>query len=171
MGFPRMIVKCTYDKGVALTAREEYDVEYCTPTYCFVRNDNGDVQGFSFDRFIVIQHGVTRASDPEWEDERYTALTKELDGLATECQKMLDSLEAGTREPRNKYSREIKPGVFVDVYDVLRAFNVQDPCLQHLLKKALAAGCRGHKDTKEDLHDILASAQRAVEMYGTWNSD
>lgn len=67
MGFPKMIVRCTYDKGVALTAREEYDVEYCTPTYCFVRNDKGVVQGFSFDRFSVIQHGVTRASDPEWE--------------------------------------------------------------------------------------------------------
>lgn len=71
-------------------------------------------------------------------------------------------------QPNNKYSREIKPGVFVDVYDVLRAFNVTDPCLQHLLKKALAAGCRGHKNTEEDLQDILASAQRAVEMYSEW---
>jgi hypothetical protein len=71
---------------------------------------------------------------------------------------------------RNKYMREVKPGVWVDVYDVLRAWGVVDPCLQHLLKKALASGQRGHKDLKEDLEDILASAKRAVEMHEEWNA-
>jgi hypothetical protein len=71
---------------------------------------------------------------------------------------------------RNKYMRQVKPGVWVDVYDVLRAWNVVDPCLQHLLKKALASGQRGHKDLKEDLEDILASAKRAVEMHEEWTA-
>lgn len=66
---------------------------------------------------------------------------------------------------KNKYSREIKPNVFVDVYDVLKAFNVTDPCLQHLVKKALAVGQRGHKDAGEDYKDILDSAKRAEEMF------
>lgn len=70
---------------------------------------------------------------------------------------------------RNKYMREIKPGVWVDVYDILNAFKVTDPCLQHLLKKALAVGQRGHKDTAEDYKDILASAERAVELFEEWN--
>ena len=64
----------------------------------------------------------------------------------------------------NKYQREIKPGVFVDVYDVLQAFNVTNPALQHLVKKALAVGQRGHKDTAEDLQDIVDSALRAQEL-------
>lgn len=66
---------------------------------------------------------------------------------------------------RNKYMREIAPGVWVDVYDVLYAFDVTDPCLQHLIKKALATGLRGHKDEREDLVDIVDSAKRAVEHY------
>jgi len=70
---------------------------------------------------------------------------------------------------RNKYMREIAPGVWVDVYDVLYAFGVTDPCLQHLLKKALATGLRGHKDTREDLIDIRDSAIRAVEHYDKFN--
>lgn len=68
-----------------------------------------------------------------------------------------------------KYNREIKPGVFVDVYDVLYAFKVTDPCLQHLIKKALAAGQRGHKDARQDLVDIRDSAQRALESYDLWS--
>lgn len=64
----------------------------------------------------------------------------------------------------DKYKREIKPGVWVDVYDVLSAFEVTCPALQHLIKKALAPGKRGHKEKSEDLNDIVASANRAVEL-------
>lgn len=64
----------------------------------------------------------------------------------------------------NKYSREIATGVDVDVYDVLKAWGVTNPALQHLIKKALQAGERGHKDLKEDLLDIIASAKRAYEL-------
>lgn len=64
----------------------------------------------------------------------------------------------------NKYSREIATGVDVDIYDILKAWNVTNPALQHLTKKALQAGGRGHKDLKEDLLDIIASAKRAYEL-------
>jgi hypothetical protein len=47
---------------------------------------------------------------------------------------------------------------------VLKLFNVTDPCLQHIAKKALCAGQRGHKDFKKDLQDILDTAKRAVEI-------
>lgn len=71
------------------------------------------------------------------------------------------------REPAatsdSKYNRPCK-GVTIDVYDVLKAFNVTCPALQHLVKKALAVGQRGHKDASEDLKDILASAKRAIEL-------
>tara|TARA_Y100001951_G_C11279241_1_gene264142 strand:+ start:495 stop:935 length:441 start_codon:yes stop_codon:yes gene_type:complete len=52
----------------------------------------------------------------------------------------------------------------VDVYDVLKAFNVTDPALQHLIKKALNAGLRGHKDLANDLQDITDSAIRAQQL-------
>ena len=71
----------------------------------------------------------------------------------------------------NKYQREIKPGVFVDVYDVLQAFKVTNPALQHLVKKALAVGQRGHKDAAEDLQDIVDSARRAQELNRTVLTD
>ncbi|WNL63655.1 hypothetical protein ST4_097 [Aeromonas phage ST4] len=55
--------------------------------------------------------------------------------------------------------------VKVDVYRVLAAFQVTDPALQHLLKKALCAGLRGHKDREQDLLDIQLSAEKAVDMF------
>ena len=69
----------------------------------------------------------------------------------------------------SKYDRKIdhlvKLDGTVDVYDVLEAFNVTCPALQHLAKKALCAGLRGHKDTQEDLQDIAATAYRAINLH------
>lgn len=69
-----------------------------------------------------------------------------------------------TAAVHSKYHREIKPGVFVDVYDVLHAWAVINPALQHLVKKALQPGERGHKTMAEDLNDIIVSANRAAEL-------
>lgn len=73
-------------------------------------------------------------------------------------------LNADTPPKANKYLREVKPGVMIDVYDVLQAWRVDNPALQHLIKKALQAGQRGHKSRDEDLEDIVASAVRAREL-------
>jgi len=56
--------------------------------------------------------------------------------------------------------------VTVDVYRVIEAFGVASAPLQHLVKKALCAGLRGHKDRIQDLSDILLSAQKALQMAG-----
>ena len=42
--------------------------------------------------------------------------------------------------------------------------NVTNPALQHLIKKALQAGGRGHKSREQDLQDIIDSAIRAKEL-------
>lgn len=63
----------------------------------------------------------------------------------------------------SKYTKAIH-GVSVDVYDVLQAWGVSNPALQHLIKKALQCGQRGHKDNAQDLQDIIDSAIRAREL-------
>lgn len=79
--------------------------------------------------------------------------------------------------PRHKYHRIIVgvvdqvhdedhyTPVLVDVYDVLEAYKVTCPALQHLIKKALCVGLRGYKDTEQDLKDILDSAQEAIRLH------
>lgn len=66
----------------------------------------------------------------------------------------------------NKYSREIKPGVFVDVYDVLNAFKTGSAAVDHAVKKLLAPGQRGVKSREQDLNEAIASIRRAVEIEG-----
>jgi len=65
---------------------------------------------------------------------------------------------------KSKYHREIKKGVFVDVYDVLSAFEVVNPAMQHALKKMLAPGKRGAKDTIQDMKEAIQSIERAIEL-------
>lgn len=77
---------------------------------------------------------------------------------------------------RSKYHRTIRKPVTladgtvlvvdveIDVYDVLQAWEVQNPALQHLIKKALQPGARGHKTREQDLADIVSAAGRAKEL-------
>lgn len=81
--------------------------------------------------------------------------------VARTLSSIIENLDENTGQ--NKYTRNLK-GVECDVYDVLKAFDVTCPALQHLIKKALCAGLRGHKDKTQDLKDILDSAKRAIEL-------
>ena len=48
----------------------------------------------------------------------------------------------------------------IDVYRVIDLFEVTDPCLQHVVKKALVAGGRGHKDIGKDVQDMIDTLTR-----------
>ena len=63
----------------------------------------------------------------------------------------------------NKYQR-IVPSTTIDVYDVLTAWNVTNPAIQHAIKKLLQPGQRGHKTKSEDLQEALVSLQRAIQI-------
>jgi hypothetical protein len=72
----------------------------------------------------------------------------------------------------SKYQREI-PYIdqagdlcicVVDVYDILKVFNVTCPATAHAVKKLLAAGERGHKDKLTDLKEAIQSIERAIEL-------
>ena len=68
----------------------------------------------------------------------------------------------GTSVP-NKYTRVIK-GVNADVYDVLLAFGVTCPAMQHALKKMLCTGLRGHKSFHKDADEAIESIERSKEL-------
>jgi hypothetical protein len=55
-------------------------------------------------------------------------------------------------------------GITIDVYDVLKAFNVVNPATQHAIKKLLKGGERGFKDVNKDYQEAIESIERAIEL-------
>lgn len=53
--------------------------------------------------------------------------------------------------------------VQVDIYDVINAWNLTDPALQHALKKLIQPGERGHKTPAQDLKEAIYSIERCLE--------
>ena len=98
------------------------------------------------------------------QSEMYELLAQHFEGVGKDGQRPFKLSEPTEPTKPNKYMREIVPGVWVDVYDVLQAWNVTNPALQHLIKKALQPGHRGHKTLEEDLNDIVSSAKRAIKL-------
>lgn len=63
----------------------------------------------------------------------------------------------------SKYTRTIRAEA-IDVYDVLTAFDVRNPAVQHAVKKLLAPGQRGAKDALTDLREAMQSIERAIQI-------
>jgi len=71
-----------------------------------------------------------------------------------------------------KYLRTIHPAkkgegpisIEVDVYGVLKAFNVTCPALAHCIKKLLACGERGKGNRMADLKGAMAALNRAIDL-------
>jgi len=53
--------------------------------------------------------------------------------------------------------------VMIDVYEMLRAFDVTSQPIGHAIKKLLAAGARGKGDAKADLIGAIAAINRALD--------
>ena len=79
------------------------------------------------------------------------------------------------KQPGSKYQRmllqtlpEGQPGAFVvvDVYDVLRAWDVTCPAIQHAIKKLLQPGQRGSKSAAQDLREAIGSIERSIQLLG-----
>lgn len=63
----------------------------------------------------------------------------------------------------SRYHKKIRSEI-VDVYDVLQAFEVVNPAVQHAIKKLLMPGARGAKCMRTDLEEANQSIMRAIQM-------
>lgn len=67
--------------------------------------------------------------------------------------------------PHSHYFKDVSKLKTIDVYRVLKLFNVTDPCLQHAIKKLLVAGGRGAgKDIERDIREAIDSLNRGLQM-------
>ena len=73
----------------------------------------------------------------------------------------------------NKYHRKIFPigagtdesePITVDVYNVIEAFDVNCPGLQHAIKKLLCAGIRGKGGVEQDLTEAIDAISRSITL-------
>jgi hypothetical protein len=84
-----------------------------------------------------------------WDDGNYATITKSKADLK--------------QTAISKYHVECN-GQMIDVYDVLKAFNVVNPATQHAIKKLLKGGQRGFKDVNKDYQEAIESIKRAIEL-------
>lgn len=71
---------------------------------------------------------------------------------------------AGDQKRYAHYYRSVAGLTTIDVYRVLHLFGITDPCIQHAVKKLLAAGARGQKDASKDVAEAIVSLRRWQAM-------
>ena len=114
---------------------------------------------------------VIAVSDYDKErDKYYESIRKKAEESMWPDDERIDAIgqNGGTGEhyvKRSKYDKKLaKADIYIDVYDVLDSFDVQNPAIQHALKKMLCSGTRGHKDFLTDIEEAIQSLERAKDF-------
>lgn len=111
--------------------------------------------------------------DENWWHRRYGPIQPTVTpGLTEEQMKQLEEYIAAidkkypeNDEPKYKhYFKDVSNLDKIDIYRVLKLWEVNHPCLQHAAKKILVAGNRGHKDISKDIQEAIDSLERYKEM-------
>jgi hypothetical protein len=114
-----------------------YDVEFKGFEYISFESDS---------YYCMSDKGYIRVL---WRDGKYAKITKSKADLK--------------QTAISKYHVDCN-GQMIDVYDVLKAFNVVNPATQHAIKKLLKGGQRGFKDVNKDYNEAIESIKRAIEL-------
>lgn len=68
------------------------------------------------------------------------------------------------------YKKDVSHLNVIDPYRIADLYALH-PCAEHIMKKSLCAGNRGHKDTLRDIQDIIDTAERWKQMIEEDNSE
>ena len=90
-------------------------------------------------------------------------VTPEEDEAWNELERRQEDRRQPIGEPPSKYHRMVN-GEWVDVYDVLTAFEVTNPADAHAIKKMLLPGLRGAKGSIQDRREAIQSLERAIQI-------
>lgn len=69
--------------------------------------------------------------------------------------------------PQRPFSRYFRPCPYgeIDLYRVFLIFGIDNPAVQHAIKKLAFAGQRGGKGYEQDIREAIVSAERALELH------
>lgn len=69
--------------------------------------------------------------------------------------------------PKSRYHKSVAGYDTIDVYDVLRLYEVESHPVGHAIKKLLMAGRRGSKGYRQDLQEAVDSIFREIDTLST----
>ena len=95
-----------------------------------------------------------------WQREKESTMQEQLD-YADELRNMGES--GWSKEKHNHYKKDVSHLDMIDPYRIADLYALH-PCADHIMKKSLCAGNRGHKDTLRDIQDIIDTAERWKQM-------
>lgn len=77
---------------------------------------------------------------------------------------------ARQEEKHSHYKKDVSNLKMIDPYRIADLYDLH-PCADHIMKKSLCAGNRGHKDKLRDIQDIIDTAERWKQMIEEDNSE
>lgn len=81
----------------------------------------------------------------------------------TEAFDTKEMFKGGSKSKHSHYKKDVAHLNVIDPYRIADLYDLH-PCADHIMKKSLCAGGRGHKDLLRDIQDIIDTAERWKEI-------
>lgn len=137
-------------------------------TYILVHTEGSSCEGCAIENKFDAILCRSCATKTVWKLKENIEIQEELEAIETEAyiQAIHDKYK---EEPKHKpkyhhYIKDVSHLECLDIYRVCDLWEVIDPCIQHSVKKLLAAGSRGYKDVAKDIQEAIDSLERWKEM-------
>lgn len=149
-----------YDAFIELNSGEKVFYKWHTNGHCLVDGS----------RLNLLEDFVPKVKRILWRrDHNITGLS---------CMPMRESLnnKIATAEvarqggEHSHYKKDVSHLNVIDPYRIADLYGLH-PCADHIMKKSLCAGNRGHKDTLRDIQDIIDTAERWKQMIEEDNNE
>lgn len=113
----------------------------------------------------LLKERWTEAWAEAWTDaSRFSALNPHLASFAKDAIVEEDEDKEAAKYDRVVYDKYTGQACVVDVYRVLEGFGIHCSAMAHGIKKCLAAGERGAKDTLQDKQEAIKSIQESIQL-------
>lgn len=105
----------------------------------------------------------------DWESEEPQAYVPQPDLTDNQVVAMTKRLEVHTRDMQRvskypQYFKDVSDISAIDLYQIAKLYEINDPALFHAFKKIVCAGKRGAKDQAQDVQEAIDALARWQEL-------
>lgn len=108
---------------------------------------------------------------PNNQQEHEAALRAQYQQVKSAADHVIDHRKTKAKDETNRlaakyphYYVNVEGLTFIDFYRIAQLYNITDPCIQHVVKKLLATGNRGHKKFRHDIEDAVDTLKARLRM-------
>lgn len=120
---------------------------------------------------VIAETDLPNTYVPPTTQELEAAVHRQYQQVKSSAEHLIDHRKMKAKDEANRlaakyphYYVNVEGLNVIDFYRIAQLYGITDPCIQHVVKKLLATGNRGHKNFRHDIEDSIDTLKARLRM-------